>query len=129
MNKIIRFLLLSDIFIITGFGLIAPILSVYIKDNVSGGSILAAGIASAIFLITKSIIQIPFSNYVDEKDESSDVSWLILGGFIICVVPFIYIVSTSIWGIFLAQFLYGVGSAFAYPTWIKIWNSHLDTSH
>lgn len=129
MNKVIRFLLLSDVFIITGFGLIAPILAIYINGSLVGGSMLRAGIASAIFLITKSIVQIPFSKFVDKKDEYFDLMWLLLGALIVCIVPFIYIFSYTIWGIFFAQFLYGLGSAFSYPTWLKIWNSHLDIHH
>ena len=129
MNKVIRFLLLSDVFIITGFGLIAPILAIYINENLVGGTMLRAGIASAIFLVTKSIVQVPFSKFVDKKDEYFDLMWLLLGALTICVVPFIYIFSDTIWGIFFAQFLYGLGSAFSYPTWLKIWNSHLDTHH
>ncbi len=129
MNKVIRFLLLSDVFIITGFGLIAPILAIYINENLIGGTMLRAGIASAIFLITKSIIQIPFSKFVDKKDEYFDLMWLLLGALLVCIVPFIYIFSDTIWGIFFAQFLYGIGSAFSYPTWLKIWNSHLDSHH
>lgn len=129
MNKVLRILLFSDIFLLSGFGLIAPIWAVYIKDNLVGGTLIAAGVASAIFLITKSLIQIPFSKFADTVDESQDLLWLLFGAGIICVVPFLYIISHTIWVIFFAQFLYGVGAGFAYPTWLKIWEQHLDMHH
>ncbi len=53
MNKILKILLLSDLFILSGFGFIAPIFAIFLKDNLTGGSIMAAGIAQAIFLFTK----------------------------------------------------------------------------
>ena len=44
MNRTMKLLLLSDIFVLTGFGLIQPILAIYINDGgVTGGTMLTAG--------------------------------------------------------------------------------------
>ena len=45
MNRTIKLLMISDIFVITGFGLIDPILAIFIKENLTGGTIFAAGFA------------------------------------------------------------------------------------
>jgi len=127
MNRTIKFLMLSDIFILTGFGLIAPILAIFIKENLTGGTIFAAGIASTIFLLVKSIIQLPFSKYVDSHDNK--VKWLIVGTFLVSTVPFLYIFAKHIYFIYLAQVIYGIGYGFAYPTWLGLWSTHLDKKH
>lgn len=127
MNKTIKLLMLSDIFVFTGFGLIDPILAIFIKENLIGGTILAAGIASMIFLLTKCIVQLPFSRYVDTHDEK--VKWLILGTFLIALVPFFYIFATHIKHIYAAQVLYGIASGLAFPTWLGLWSTHLDRNH
>jgi MFS family permease len=127
MNRTIKLLMLSDIFVVTGFGLIEPIIAIFIKENLIGGTIFAAGLASTLFLIVKSIIQIPFSKYVDSHRHK--INFLIFGTFIISIIPFIYIFSTHIYHIFLAQILYGVGAALAYPTWLSLWSTHLDSHH
>jgi len=127
MNKAIKLLILSDIFVVTGFGLISPILAIFIKENLVGGTIISAGIASTIFLLTKNIVQLPFSKYVDKYDDR--VFWLILGTFMIACVPFMYIFAKSIYMLFLAQIIYGFGAALAYPTWFSVWTSHLDKKH
>lgn len=119
--------MLSDIFVITGFGLIGPILSIFIKENLTGGTILAAGIASTIFLITKSIVQLPFAKYVDSHDDR--FKWMVLGTFFVSTVPFIYIFANDIIHIYIAQVVHGIGSALAFPTWLSIWTSHLDKDH
>ena len=36
MNRTVKLLILSDIFILTGFGLITPILAIFIKDDIVG---------------------------------------------------------------------------------------------
>jgi DHA1 family quinolone resistance protein-like MFS transporter len=126
-NKIVLFLLLSDAFILTGFGLIDPIIAIYIDGNVQGGSIFAAGLASTIFFVTKSVIQLPFSRYVDTHDNK--IKWLLVGSLLISLVPFIYIAAPNIYFIYLAQLIYGIGSGLAYPTWLGLWSTHLDKKH
>ena len=127
MNKTIKLLMISDIFVLTGFGLIDPILAIFIKENLVGGTIFAAGIASTLFLITKSVIQLPFSKYVDRHDDK--VKWLIVGLFLITLVPFIYLFAKNVQWIYIAQIIHGIGSGLAYPTWLGLWSTHLDKKH
>ncbi|MBU2634107.1 MAG: MFS transporter [Nanoarchaeota archaeon] len=127
MNKTIKLLMISDIFVLTGFGLIDPILAIFIKDNLIGGTIFGAGLAITLFWVTKSIVQLPFSRYVDSHEDK--VKWLVLGTFLISIVPFIYIFAKHINYIYLAQILYGIGSGLAYPTWLGLWSTHLDRKH
>lgn len=126
-NRVIQLLMLSDIFLITGFGLIDPILSIFIKENLVGGTIFAAGLASALFIVTRSSIQLPFSKYVDSHDDK--VKWLIIGTVLISFVPFIYIFSNRIEHIYIAQVLHGIGAGLAHPTWLGLWSTHLDKKH
>ena len=124
MNKTIKLLMISDIFVLTGFGLIEPILAIFIKENLIGGTIFAAGLAGTLFLLTKCLVQLPFSRYVDEHDKK--IRWLIVGTMLISIVPFIYIFAEKIEYIYLAQIIYGIGSGLAYPTWLGLWSTNLD---
>jgi len=126
MNKVIKLLMLSDIFAVTGFGLIDPILSIYWKEDLAGGTIFAAGFASTLFLITKSLVQLPFSKHVDRYDDENDLKWLIVGTGLIALVPFLYILAENILMVYLAQIIYGIGSGLAYPAWLGLWTTHLD---
>lgn len=123
-NRTIKLLLLSSLFLETGFGLIEPILAIYIKDNLIGGTIFSAGLASTIFLLTKSLVQLPFSYYVDKHDDK--VRWLVIGTALIAIVPFLYIFSSHMYAIYAAQFIHGIGAALAYPTWLGLWSLSLD---
>ncbi|MDP3734157.1 MAG: MFS transporter [Nanoarchaeota archaeon] len=124
MNRTIILLMFSDVFVVTGFGLMEPILAIFIKENLVGGTIFAAGLASAIFLATKSVVQLPFSRYVDRDEDK--VRWLVIGAFLISLVPMIYIFSKHIYHIYAAQALFGIGSGLAYPAWLSLWSINLD---
>ena len=125
MNRTMKLLLLSDIFVLTGFGLIQPILAIYINDGgVTGGTMLTAGMASALFMLTKSLVQLPFGHYVDS--HAGKERWLILGTLLMASVPIIYLSANSIYHIYLAEMIYGLGSGLAYPTWLGLWSVNLD---
>ncbi len=126
MNRVIKFLMISDILLLTSFGLVEPILAIFFKEDLIGGSILMAGLAGTIFLLVKSVIQLPFSKYVDSHNYGERLKWLIIGTFLISIVPFIYIFSKHIYWIFFAQVIHGLGSGLAYPTWLGLWSTHLD---
>ena len=79
MNRTVKLLMISDIFVISGFGLITPIMAVFINDKIIGGTVFTAGIASAVFMVTKGIIQLPFSSYVDSHNDKDGLKWLITG--------------------------------------------------
>ncbi len=125
MNRTMKLLLLSDIFVLTGFGLIQPILAIYINDgSVTGGTMLTAGMASALFMLTKSLVQLPFGHYVDGQESKE--KWLVLGTLLMSAVPLIYLSASSIYQVYLAEVIYGLGSGLAYPTWLGLWSVNLD---
>lgn len=123
MNKTLKLLMFSDIFILSGFGLISPILAIFIKDNLVGGTIMAAGIASAIFMITHALLQILFAYKFNPKDRL----WMLrLGTALFILVPLGYIFSTTIYHIYTIEFIYGIAAAFAYPSWSSLFTSNLE---
>ncbi len=124
MNKTMRLLMLSDVFVLTGFGLIQPILAIFINGDVAGGTILTAGLASTIFLVIKSLVQLPFGRYID--GHADKMRWLMIGTALMACVPILYLRADSIYHIYLAEAIYGLGSGLAYPTWLGLWSTNLD---
>jgi len=123
MNKVLKLLILSDVFIYSGLGLVAPLLAVFIKDNLIGGTLFAVGISSAIFLIVHAILQIVFADRFNQKDRR----WMLLfGTLLISLVPLGYFLSKNIWHLFIVQFIYGIGASFAYPAWYSLFSANLD---
>lgn len=127
MNRTIKTLMLADLVALTAFGLIDPILAIFISGQIPGGTILAAGIASTLFLITKSVVQLPFSLKIDRHITHAHTTiWLLGGTLIFSAVPFLYLVARDIPTIWLIQILHGLGNGLAYPAWLGLWSTHLD---
>ncbi len=127
MERTLILLIISDILIISSFGFVSPILAIFIKEDLVGGSVVAAGIAVSIFWGVKSILQLPFSKFIDKKRKK--LRFLIFGTLLISIVPFIYILAKNVYHLYFAQAIYAVGAALAYPTWFSLFTLHLDKKH
>ena len=119
MNNKIWLLIFSDVLILSSFGLIGPIFAVFITDNLIGGT---------IFLVVKSVVQLPLSRYFIDKEKHKTRS-LLLGTLLIISVPFIYFVAKDVSTIFIAQAIYGLGAALAYPAWFSLFTTYIDNKH
>jgi len=128
MNLKLKFLILSDVLILSSFGLIAPIFAIFISNNLEGGNLLTAATATTIFLVVKSVIQLPLSRSFIDKEKHKTRS-LLFGTLLIVMVPFIYLAAKNVYVIFIAQAIYGIGTAFAYPSWFSLFTSNLDKRH
>lgn len=125
MHKILRTLILSDLFLVGSFGLIQPIFAVFMLQGISGASITAIGVAAAIQLVTKSFLQLIIARWTDEEPGNKrELLTLFLGSLIISLVPFGYFFSTTLTHIYILQFLYGVGGALICPGWLVMFTRH-----
>ncbi len=127
MNRKIILLVLSDILILSSFGLIAPIFAIFII-GIEGGNLITAGIATGIFLIVRSTAQFPLSRFLIDKHRHKS-RLLLVGTALIVLVPFIYILAEDVYILFIAQAIYGLGTAFAYPSWFSLFTMYMDKRH
>lgn len=126
-NKVIRVLTFSDILILSGFGLLSPIFAVFLTEQIQGGSLEIVGFASMIYLLTKSLLQIPVAQYLDEKrGEHDDFYAMLFGSIVISLVPLFYLFAKTPFHIYLAQVFYGIGGALSFPSWVAIFTRHID---
>lgn len=125
-NLVIKILILSDFLIWSSNQLLAPIFAIFITDKIQG-SIEVVGIASAIYLITKSIFEIPIGVYIDKsKSEKDDLLTAIFGTLLTALVYFLYIFIADVWQLYLLQALMGLSAAVAFPGWYSIFTHHVD---
>ncbi len=126
-NPIIRLLILSDFAIFYGFGLINPIFAVFLNNQIRGGNLEVIGFASTIYLVTKSLGQIPVAEVVDRLKGEEDDFWLmVIGTFAFSLVPILYLFARTPLHIYLIQFFNGVMTAFTFPSWMAIFTRHID---
>ena len=126
-NKILKVLVASDVIIFSGWGLMSPIFAVFVTEQIPGASLVTVGIAEAIYLATKSILQIPIGMKIDEtKGEKIDFWLAFLGSMLSGIAILLYIFAKTPLHIYLIEFLFGVAGAITYPAWMGLFSRNLE---
>jgi len=126
-NPVIRFFIISDTVFIGASGLLGPIFALFIENFVRGGNATVAGLAAGIYLFTKSIFQIPVAHFIDIIRGEKDDFWvLFIFTILIAFTPLLYLVISTPLQLYIIQFILGLFSAFAFPTYMAIFTRHID---
>lgn len=126
-NPVIRFLIISDTVLVGAAGLLGPIFALFIEDFIQGGNESVAGLAAAIFLFTKSILQIPIAHFIDKIRGEKDDFWLLfISSILIALMPLLYLTIHTPLQLYIVQFVIGLFTAFTFPTYMAIFTRHID---
>jgi len=126
-NRIVKYLILSDLVFYTGWGLISPIFAIFIVEKIVGGNVFVAGLSSAVYLILIALLRVPMGIFLDSKPEERDDYWfLTVGLFIAALIPFGFIFSKFPWHIYLLQAIHAIGMAMSLSAWPAIFTRHID---
>ena len=98
-NKVIKILVVSDFFLNSAWGLLAPIFALFIVQNITFGNTAqaakVAGFSTLCYWAVKSFLQIPIAKYLDKNHgEKDDFLFIVLGTFLTGLVPIGYFFSS-----------------------------------
>lgn len=126
LNKIIRYLIIADIFFWLSWGLLGPVFSIFVISNIERGTALVAGISSAIYLIIRSLLRIPLGMFLDKcVSERDDYFVLVTGLFITALIPFGFIMSKVPGHLYFLQVFHGIGVSMFMAGWSAIFTRHI----
>lgn len=126
-NRVVKYFVLTDLVLLGGWGLLAPIFSVFVVGQIAGASLATAGIAAAIYWLVKSAVQLPIANFLDKTDgEKDDFYALVLSLILAGISAFSYVFVKEIWQLYLVQALHGLAFGIYVPAWSGIFSHHLD---
>ncbi|MFA6099790.1 MAG: MFS transporter [Patescibacteria group bacterium] len=130
MNGKLKSLLAVDLLVTSSYGLILPILPLFIVERIDGANLMSVAIAQAVFLVSQAGFSWIFSNYLHHKQTKIRAhGGLIVGSVIVTLVPAIYLISWDITLIYLAQVLLGIGLGILYPSWACLAKDSTETAH
>ncbi len=126
-NPVVRFLILSDTVFMGATGLLGRIFALFIEDFMVGGGAAVAGVAAAIYLFTKSILQIPIAHLIDRIRGERDDFWLMfIFTVLIALIPLLYLIINTPIQLYIVQFVLGLFTAFTFPTYMAIFTRNID---
>ena len=126
-GRLVKYFIISDFFLLAGWGLIDPIFSVFIIQRVVGGTLMVVGIAAAIYWIFRSVLQVPIANYLDSTTgEHADFVALVGGLLLVGISAIAMCWVTKVWELYAIHAVHAVAFALYYASWPTIFSRHLD---
>ena len=125
LNKIIKYLVLSDLVFYSGWGLISPVFAIFLLNSIVGGTAFVVGLAAGINLVIRSLLRVPFGILADRGQKVS-YHLMIWGLLISALVPLGYLYSTLPVHIYLLQAILGAALAMSTAGWTCLYARHLD---
>jgi MFS family permease len=125
LNKIIKYLVASDLIFYTGWGLISPIFAIFLLDSIVGGTAFVVGMSAAVNLVVRSILRVPFGIFAD-KNERIAYELMLWGLLVSALIPIGYIYSKTPMQIYLLQSVLGAGLAMSTAGWTALFSRHMD---
>jgi len=126
-NPVIRFLILADVVTYSALGLLGPIFAVFVTDFIQGGTVEVAGIAAAVYLLSKSITQIPAAAIIDKICGDKDDFWFLVCGMVVVnLIPLSYLFVSNPIELYITQFVLGIATAFTFPSFMALFTHYVD---
>jgi MFS family permease len=126
-GRLVKYFVISDFFLLSGWGLIDPVFSVFIVQRVVGGTLLAVGIAAAIYWILRSVLQVPIAEYLDRTPGEHDDFMALVGGLLLVGISAIAMCwVTQLWELYVIHAIHAIAFALYYASWPTIFSRHLD---
>lgn len=125
LNKIVSYLIYSDLVFYTGWGLISPIFAIFILDSITGGNAFVVGMAAAVHLIVRSLLRVPFGMAAD-KSQKKSFYFMFFGLLIAAFVPLGYLISKTAFQIYTIQAVLGASLAMSTAGWTCIFSRHME---
>jgi len=126
-GRLVKYFIISDFFLLAGWGLIDPIFSVFIMQRVVGGTLTTVGVAAAIYWILRSMLEVPIARYLDRTPGEHDDFMALIGGLLLVGISATAMCwVTQVWELYAIHAIHAVAFALYYASWPTIFSRHLD---
>lgn len=127
MNRFIRALIVSDFLLYFSYGLLTPILAVFVTKQIPGATLETVGLATAIYWIAKSLATIPLARLMDSTDgEKDEFQFMFWGSLLMSITLMSMYLATTPDHIYIIQGLFGIFNSMAIPGWRILFTNHID---
>jgi MFS family permease len=116
-----KLLAATDLILASAFGLILPILPIFLMDRIANATLLTVALSYSIYFVSKAFFSWTFGLFLTHGDYLLRIkSGLFFGSLLIAITPILYLYSVNMSHIFLAQAILGLGFAFLKTSWMHL---------
>jgi len=128
-NRIVRYFVLCDLILFSGWGLVSPIFSIFVIDGIEGASLFTVGVSASIYWMTRAFVQMPVANFIDKREgEKDDFNILISGLVLASISAFAFSIISTVPALYALQVFHGLAFGLYASSWSSVFSRHLDKS-
>ncbi len=127
LNPVITTLIVSDLFLYFGLGLISPIFGIFILENIPGANLETIGTAAAVYWTARIFSVVPICWVLDRvRGEKDEYYAVLIGTLVVSFLPLLYIFVTSATQLYMVEFTKGVFYSMMTPAWRILFTKFAD---
>ena len=106
------------------------LLAIYLEEKFEANAIQVISIGFAIYLVSRSILQIPIAEMLDKHKSYIDETIVIsISCFLVGICIYMLIFVTEPWHVYLIQSFFGLAIALNLPAWRKTMSRFIDRGY
>jgi len=126
-NKVIKYMVLSDLLLFVGWGFISPIFSIFVLEKIEGATLLTVGISSAVYWVARAIVQPFIAQRLDKRKGEKDDYFVLLASLVCTGLAAFWIATIRQEGVlYIAQLFHGASLGVYSVAWPAIFTRHID---
>lgn len=126
-NKVVRNFIFADLLLFGGWGLISPIMAIFVVEKVVGASIVTVGFLAGIYWAVRSSVQLPMAILIEKSETEKDDLYLIIAGLLLISASAFWLnFVDTVPKLYLFQAVQALGFAFYSASWAGIFSRHID---
>lgn len=125
-NPLVKAFILSETFFWSGQNLLAPIFSVFVAQELTGGSLEAAGTAVTVYMIARILAELYIGRLLKNSTDTKKLWYAILGIIFVSACYLGMAVANTVEVVYLLQFIIGLGFGVISPAKYALFSEHLD---
>src|SRR3989338_3515997 len=126
-NKVVKFMVFSDLLLFVGWGFISPIFSIFVLEKIEGATLLTVGISSAVYWVARAIVQPFIAQRLDKRKGEKDDYFVLLASLVCTGLAAFWIATIRQEGVlYIAQLFHGASFGVYSVAWPAIFTRHID---
>lgn len=126
-NKVVKFMVFSDLLLFVGWGFISPIFSIFVLEKIEGATLLTVGISSAVYWVARAVVQPFVAQKLDKRKGEKDDYFTLLVSLVCTGLAAFWIASIKQENmLYIAQIFHGASLGVYSVAWPAIFTRHMD---
>jgi MFS family permease len=128
-NKVVRNFIISDLALFGGWGLISPIMSIFVIEKVDGATLITVGAAATIYWTVRSLVELPMAFIIEKTKSEKDDMYVLISGILLVAVSALWLgFVDTVPELFAFYVVHALGFGLYASAWSGIFSRHLDKS-